>query len=231
MKKKGIAPLVSSAYGTAIPGHSENVWIRNVPWTNIYPLLTLTAISLPSNFQEWKAVRISNYTETFPLCTTAHSRISAHYTNSSDVLVRALWSTKCHCCQLGFLSGRAAAEGDEGMEAAVLGCSPLPRLPKSLMPLLLHPHGVFWPHKPPKAGLFWDDRAFLDTWVHLANREWAPSTQGSVARAKQASDPTPGLLRAAPWCQEVHRDKQGWRQVKLTPKDQTAASQGKYMPT
>lgn len=88
-EEKGITPLVSPAYGTATLGHAGNVYIRNVLWINIFLLLTLTAISSPSNFQEWKAVRISNYAETFPLCITAQSRISAHYTNSSDVLVRA----------------------------------------------------------------------------------------------------------------------------------------------
>lgn len=93
--------------------------------------------------------------------------------------------------------------------------------PRVLLHLLLW--GVS--HNPLEARLFWDDRAFPDALVHLANREWSPSTQYS-------GPSKPVILPLDCW--ELLRDarrftesKQGWSQVTLTPKDQAAASQGK----
>lgn len=38
---------------------------------------------------DWKAVKISNYAKTFPLCIPAYSRLPSHYTNSNAKLGRS----------------------------------------------------------------------------------------------------------------------------------------------
>lgn len=226
MKKKGITPMVSPAYGRATLGHAENVYIRNVPWTNIFLLLTLTAISLPSNFQEWKAVRISNYAETFPLCITAQSRISAHYTNSSDALVRGPLKHGVPLLPARFPPAEERRQREmKGWRLRCWDALPFPALPSRSLPSSFAPMGV--------SGLAPHLR--IGSFGMMEHFQMLKGTQHPVLSAQgQASQRSSFLLD----CWELLRDarrftesQQGWSQVTLTPEDQAAASQGKCMPT
>lgn len=170
-----------------------------VPQTEIYILLTPLAISLPSNFLAWKAV--SNYTKTFPLCITAHSRLSSHYTNSSNVLGRSPLKQVVPLLPAWFPQHKSSSRGmgrAKACNAAMPSCSS-PLSVTHALPALL-PCG-FLPSQPISG------QALTDAVMHQDSKR-APST------------PYPGLRETVilplDWWRLLHdasgftENKQGW---------------------
>lgn len=194
--------------------------------TQIYLLLTLKAISLPSNFLECNLLSISNYAKTSPLCITTRSRTPAHYPKSSDVPCRSSLKQVP-----GFEAGtrKQASLPSRGRWLGIpaaerwLGCPHLPRSHKVLVPILLCSHPTCC-----------SQNQAID-----AQPGRAPSILLMMQRARVAQHPAPSTQHPA--CTEccgllelgcvTPVGLQGWSQVTLALKEQAAASKGKYMPT
>lgn len=193
-----------------------------MPRTEIYLLLTLTAFSLPSDFLEWKAVRISNYARAFPLCITAHSRLSAHYTNSSDVPGRSPLKQVVPLLPAWFpqqKSGGGGRRRDGARDAVMPSPSSPSRVARASPALPLH---GFLALKPIWGQALWGWTCITRCCGALGGQQVGTQHPGPSEGVMLPLDSW-GLLCDA-------EKKQSWSQVTLTPKDEAAVSQGKFMP-
>lgn len=160
----------------------------------------------------------------------------------------ALWSRHWWCCRLGFPSTRGAGEGGKGTKSQQSSDAELPSSSSLSRGAHAHPALLgFLISKPTWRCPVWKSTHHF---AHATGAEGhvdaispclAPWDGGGCGTAPSTQHPAPAPIQPRRWVPRAAgaglRDasrfverEEGWSQVTPAPKEQAAASKGKYMP-